>query len=70
MTTRNQNQAEYIAKIETPLGDVTVTYNDDQIDRIGGLPALLRDALSEGAYVAPSEIAAAAYRCEAEDTAA
>jgi len=54
----------YTAYIDTPLGCVTAVYNDTDIDRIGGLPALLRDALREGAYIAPSEVAAEAYRCE------
>jgi hypothetical protein len=59
----------YTAYIETPLGCVVAAYDDDDIDRIGGLALLLRDALREGAYIAPSEIAAAAYRCEEEESA-
>jgi len=59
----------YTAYIQTPRGCVVAVYDDADIDRIGGLPALLRDALREGAYIAPSEVAAAAYRCEEEESA-
>jgi hypothetical protein len=54
----------YIAQIETPLGCVTAVYNDIDIDRIGGLALLMRDLLRDGAYIAPSQIAAEAFRCE------
>jgi len=54
----------YTTYIETPNGRVLAAYSDAEIDRIGGLALLLRDALREGAYIAPSEIAAEAFRCE------
>jgi hypothetical protein len=54
----------YTANIEAPSGLITVTYTDADIDRIGGVPALMRDMLRQGALIAPSEVAAAAYRCE------
>jgi len=60
----------YTILIETNSGCVLAAYDDTDIDRIGGLPLMLRDLLRDGAQIAPSEIAAAAYRCEAEDTAA
>ena len=56
----------YIAQIETPSGVIIVSYDDAGIDRIGGTSRLLRDLFHEGAHIAPSEIAAEAYRRENE----
>jgi hypothetical protein len=52
----------YVANIDTPNGRVVVAYDDNDINRIGGLALLLRDALHEGAFIANSEVAAEAFR--------
>jgi|GEM_PF-6763806 len=56
----------YVSQIETPSGVVVVCYDDAEIDNIGGTARLLRDLYREGAHIAPSEIAAEAYRRENE----
>jgi hypothetical protein len=56
----------YTAYIDTPLGCVLAAYDDD-VEHIGGVALLLLNLYREGAYIAPSEIAAAAYRCEGLD---
>jgi len=54
----------YTTWIETPSGRILATYSDTEVERIGGLALMLRDLRREGGQVAPSEIAAAAFRHE------
>jgi hypothetical protein len=63
---QEMNNKPYIAEVETMNGIVIVSYDDDDINRLGGVAALLRELWRYGAYITPSEIAAAAYRCGEE----
>jgi len=63
MPGREENMT-YQATIETVGGPVAVSYTDEQIDAMPetSIARQLRDDYSDGAVIAPSEIAAAAWR--------
>ena len=52
---------KYETTIDTFGGPVNVSYTDEQIDGTD-VAYLLRNLMREGAFIAPSEIAAAAWR--------
>jgi hypothetical protein len=60
---------KYEATIETPNGEVNVSYTDEQITEMGGTAALLRDGYHLGVAMAPSEVAAQAWRQETPEVA-